>query len=957
MMRPCSDRGIFRFLAIATLTALVVTLAVALPGVSADGGEDGKRDDYSHDQAPPIPDKGELNYPNLGSHLDELVTGVEEGQATSKDAAVETPVHSGESVAVTIYLTGNVDDVVSFLEDNGGDPRNVGEDYIEAYVPVALLGPVSEQTGVIRVREIVPPLPAQNVQRVAGHGPAAHLSASWNQAGYSGQGVKVGVIDGHIAFNDFRDLMGTELPATVQARCHTDIGVFTQNLADCEDAEEGGNHGTLVAEAVVDIAPEVSLYIAGPLSSGDMRNAVDWMIREGVSVIVWAENRIFDGPGDGTSPFSDSPLRTVDQAVADGVVWVNSAGNNARSTWFARAPFNDSDGDGFIEFAVGDEVNDMTLQAEGLIRVQLRWDDSWEGASTNLDLGIQNNVTGQLVAFSVDPQSGAAGHIPMEFIVGNVLRGGAFGVVVEHVSGSVPDWIQLTVWGVPFIQHYTKNGSIGNPAESANPGMLAVGAAHWNDVRAIEPYSSRGPTPDERVKPDIVGADCGATALIPLDEYNSGFCGTSQASPHVAGMAALVHQRFPSYTPAQVASYLKDNADQRQSPDPNSTWGHGFAKLPPPDGTPPTTPAPSNTFTRNPAADFNGLQSAGNTFPLGIWSDGATMWVADLIEEKIYAYDLATKARVPGKDFDTLKAAGNTRPFGIWSDGATMWAADFFEEKIYAYDLATKARVPSKDFDTLKAAGNTRPFGIWSDGATMWAADFFEEKIYAYDLATKARVPGKDFDTLKASGNRWPQGIWSDGTTMWVADSTYDKVYAYDMATKARVPAREFNTPGSRWQLDTERHLVRRGDDVGGGLSRRQDLLLPDAASGESRPGCPGCPLQRHQRRQLDEQYQLADHRAHRPMARRNHRRQWPGHELGPQRQPAEWDNTNATGQPREPGRTAPHAEPVDRNHSGGVGQSDQHGNSGAWRESVDRNYSDFAGQPRQPGRTVPMGE
>ena len=75
--------------------------------------------------------------------------------------------------------------------------------------------------------------------------------------------------------------------------------------------------------------------------------------------------------------------------------------------------------------------------------------------------------------------------------------------------------------------------------------------------------------PDGRVKPDIVGADCGATALSPLNEYNSGFCGTSQAAPHVAGMAALVRQRFPDYTPAQVASYLKDNAEQRQSPDPN----------------------------------------------------------------------------------------------------------------------------------------------------------------------------------------------------------------------------------------------------------------------------------------------------------------------------------------------------------------------------------------------------
>ena len=105
----------------------------------------------------PFPEKTELTYPNLGSHLDGLVASVEKGQATSEDAAGDASVHSGESVAVTIYLTGNVDAVVSFLEENGGDPRNVGEDYIEAYVPVTLLGPVSEQPGVIRVREIVPP--------------------------------------------------------------------------------------------------------------------------------------------------------------------------------------------------------------------------------------------------------------------------------------------------------------------------------------------------------------------------------------------------------------------------------------------------------------------------------------------------------------------------------------------------------------------------------------------------------------------------------------------------------------------------------------------------------------------------------------------------------------------------------------------------------------------------------
>ena len=122
--------------------------AASIPRSGGTGGDD---------QAPAIPDKGELKYPNLGSRLDDLVASVEAGQATAQEAAEEAVVYSGASVAVTIYLSGSVDGVVAFLEENGGDPRNVGEDYVEAYVPVPLLGPVSERPGVIRVREIVPP--------------------------------------------------------------------------------------------------------------------------------------------------------------------------------------------------------------------------------------------------------------------------------------------------------------------------------------------------------------------------------------------------------------------------------------------------------------------------------------------------------------------------------------------------------------------------------------------------------------------------------------------------------------------------------------------------------------------------------------------------------------------------------------------------------------------------------
>ena len=121
-----------------------------------------------------------------------------------------------------------------------------------------------------------------------------------------------------------------------------------------------------------------------------------------------------------------------------------------------------------------------------------------------------------------------------------------------------------------------------------------MGAAHyWETDTAVTSYSSRGPTPDGRIKPDIVGTDCAATVsyeLIDSPRFGGNDCwfpGTSQSSPHVAGLAALVKQRFPDFAPDQVADYLKHYAEQRETPDPNNTWGHGFAVLPPPPSAEP----------------------------------------------------------------------------------------------------------------------------------------------------------------------------------------------------------------------------------------------------------------------------------------------------------------------------------------------------------------------------------
>ena len=630
-----------------------------------------------------VPERPEQQYPNLGSSLNQLIASVEAGQATGK-AADNAPVHSAEEVAVTIYLSGVTDGVVASLEEHGVSPRNVGDGYIEAYLPVALLGPVSELPGVIRVREIAPARPVRTNQRVRGQGPLVHGSIAWNRAGYGGLGIKVGVIDSAYGFDGFQELTGTELPSAVEARCYTEVGRFTRDLRDCTHRQLGSNHGTLVAEAVMDIAPDSSLYIATPRSNGDVRNAVDWMTSEGVSVIAYPLGDYFDGPGDGTSPFGDSPLNTVDRAVDAGAVWLSAAGNEALSTWLGPYSAITEDGITLLTFEGDDITNGMILSKGDFIIAELRWDDDWAGASRDLNLLIWDFASSEFGASSFDLQTGRPGQVPHERLWYSVPADGLYAVVVGHDNGSVPDWVHLTVTGPVVLEHYT-GSSIINPAESANPGMLAVGAAPWYDVYEIEWYSSQGPTLDGRVKPDIVGADCGSGALE--EPEWRGFCGTSQATPHLAGLAALVRQRFPDMTPAEVAAYLKEHAEQREEPDPNNTWGHGFAVLPISAVTTGATPG-------SPA--ITGIAPATDSLTV-LWDAPAQTGGA-----AVTAYDLRY-----------IHASADETVDANWTLVDLVWDGDFSRFHYQITDLAAGTR-----YDVQVRAVNANGAGPWSATAS-----------------------------------------------------------------------------------------------------------------------------------------------------------------------------------------------------------------------------------------------
>ncbi|MEN3336078.1 MAG: minor extracellular serine protease Vpr [Blastocatellia bacterium] len=79
----------------------------------------------------------------------------------------------------------------------------------------------------------------------------------------------------------------------------------------------------------------------------------------------------------------------------------------------------------------------------------------------------------------------------------------------------------------------------------------------------VSTFSSRGPSMLESFKPDIAAPGDNIYSATITSDDPSGFSavrGTSQATPHVAGAAALVIQQHPTWTPAQVKSALMSSA-------------------------------------------------------------------------------------------------------------------------------------------------------------------------------------------------------------------------------------------------------------------------------------------------------------------------------------------------------------------------------------------------------------
>ena len=415
-------------------------------------------------------------------------------------------------------------------------------------VPTASLRAVSELPSVAFVRKPHRP----HVQQTFSEGVALIRALENHAAGAKGQGVKVAIIDG--GFKG-ADKLSEDMPVRWWQRDYTGEGIYAGTTA----------HGTACAEIIHDVAPEAELYLYKVEDIVDLENAKDRCIQNGVAIVNYSATWVNEGFGDGRGLICD----IVNDAADNGILWVNAVGNYAQKHYAGF--WRDSDDDNRHNFAAGDDAVNFVAEIGDAIRVTLTWDD-WPTTTQDYDLYLYyqdefGNI--QEVDKSTDVQEN--GGAPVEFLEYLAGQAGTYGISVVRVGEAEPKNFRVWSWHHD-IEYPVPTSSLGIPSDAR--GALSVGAIQYDqwDLGVLADYSSRGPTADGRIKPDLVAPAGVTTASYGADRL---FGGTSAATPHVAGAAALLKSANPSLVRDELWQALVEATVDIGAPGKDDSTGYG----------------------------------------------------------------------------------------------------------------------------------------------------------------------------------------------------------------------------------------------------------------------------------------------------------------------------------------------------------------------------------------------
>jgi GH25 family lysozyme M1 (1,4-beta-N-acetylmuramidase) len=380
-----------------------------------------------------------------------------------------------------------------------------------------------------------------------------------------------------------------------------------------------GTHGTHVLDIAagngggggpVGVAPDADLIFVhladrntgGLASFGDsvrLLEAVDFISGAAGSqpcVINISAGRIC-GPKDGTTLVE----RAFDELLTatPGRFIVNSAGNYFRRRAHARgilAPEEERSLN-FVVDPTDITLNELEIWYDGADEFAVRVDPPGYSGSRAIGLGersellVEGRVIGRVYHREHDPNNGD-NHIVA--FIDPVGQAGNWTVTLEARrvgSGRFDAWIERDDSCAGCQARFTRDDSnsattIGSIATSHLPLIVAAYDGH-DPVRPAAPFSSRGPSRDLRLKPDLAapGVAVLAARSAPITaSRNPGLLtrksGTSMATPHVTGAVALCLQAAGNQLSADaIRSLVLGSCDPVPDSDPYRL-GRGYLNVP-----------------------------------------------------------------------------------------------------------------------------------------------------------------------------------------------------------------------------------------------------------------------------------------------------------------------------------------------------------------------------------------
>lgn len=209
------------------------------------------------------------------------------------------------------------------------------------------------------------------------------------------------------------------------------------------------------------------------------------------------------------------------------------------------------------------------------------------------------------------------------------------------------------------------------PADAA--GVIAVGSVHPINS-SISSFSSRGPTADGRIKPDVVapgqqivtvsGRSTSPAASYGLQEYQR-LSGTSFSAPIVSGACALLLQLHPNWSPQDVADALRETATDLGPAGPDTLFGWGLVNVASASGIDEIIPAQSRIATpfpnpargNSPVVHFPVALQAGEDIALSLFDAAGTL-VEHIATRHLPAGDYSSAELAPSWEVPTHLANG-----------------------------------------------------------------------------------------------------------------------------------------------------------------------------------------------------------------------------------------------------------------------------------------------------------